>query len=105
MSKKKTPQEKKEAAYEKKNYISFHHAKSTRKSFRLKKRLSAKKLRSDTRELTAPASGVDCETACSELEDLTPKLISSGITRTKITKYNVLSLKEKVRRRIEAHRR
>ncbi len=105
MSKKKTPQEKKQAEYERKNYVSFHHAKSTRKSFRVKKRLAAKKLRSETRGLTAPASGVDCETAASELEGVTADLIRSGLTRKRIVKFNVLSLKEKVAKRTEARRR
>jgi hypothetical protein len=101
MSKKKTPPEKKEAEYGRKNYVSFHHGKSTRKNFRVQKRLASKKLRSKTSELTRHALGMNCNVAATELDEITRTLIKSGLSKKRILKSNVLSLREKVRRKAE----
>lgn len=101
MSKKKTPQEKKEAEYERKNILSFHHGKSTRKGFRVQKRLAGKKLRSKTGELTRFTRGMNCDLAANELDEVTSELVKNGVSNKRIFKSNVLSLREKVRRKTE----
>jgi hypothetical protein len=102
MSKKKTPQEKKEAEYERKNIVSFHHGKSTRKGFRVQKRLASKKLRSKTGEIARYTRGMNCNMAANELDEVTSALIKNGLSKKRIFKSNVLSLREKVRKKTEA---
>jgi hypothetical protein len=102
MSKKKTPQEKKEAAYEKDHYtFPWASPHSFRKSWKKKKNHVNRVVRRKSKNLLQQVEKSSYEKFGPEEESLTAELFRKGLGRKKLRKTGVVSLQEKINRKRE----
>jgi hypothetical protein len=98
MSKKKTPQEKKEAQYTRDHYSSpWHSPRGFRKSWKKKKNNLNRVLRRKSKGLLHSVEGRSVEELGPEEESLTSKLFEKGLLRKRIKKIGVVTIGEKVK--------
>jgi hypothetical protein len=102
MSKKKTPQEKKEAAYEKDHYtFPWASPHGFRKSWKKKKNHVNRVVRRKSENLLHQVEKSSYEKLGPEEESLTAELFRKGLGRKKLRKTGVVSLQEKINRKRE----
>jgi hypothetical protein len=102
VSKKKTPQEKKEAAYEKDHYaFPWKSPHGFRKTWKKKKSHVNRVVRRKSRNLLHQVEKRSCEKLGPEEESLTAELFRKGLSRKKLRKIGVVSLQEKIDRKRE----
>jgi len=97
MSKKKTPQEKKEAAYEKDHYtFAWKSPRGFRKGWKKKKSHVNRVVRRKSKNLLHQVKRSSYEKLGPEEESLTAELFRKGISRKKLRKVGVGNLREKI---------
>ena len=102
MSKKKTPQEKKEAAYEKDHYtFAWHSPHSFRKGWNKKKKNANRVIRRKSKGLLHAVQNSTCEDLGPEHECLTAELFRKGLSRKRLLKTGVVNLREKIKTKKE----
>lgn len=102
MSKKKTPQEKKEAAYEKDHYtFPWASPHGFRKTWKKKKSHVNRVVRRKSKNLLHQVEKASYEKLGPEDESLTAELFRKGLSRKKLRKVGVVSLQEKIERKRE----
>src|SRR6516164_7479046 len=97
MSKKKTPQEKKEAVYEKDHYtFPWASPHGFRKTWKKKKNHVNRVVRRKSKNLLHAVEKSSYEHSSPEEESLTAELFRKGLSRKKLRKVGVVTLREKV---------
>lgn len=105
MSKKKTPQEKKEAAYEKDHYtFAWRSPHGFKKSWKKKKNRVNRVVRRKSKALLHSIDGLGYNELSPEQESFTERLFRKGLSKRKLRKTGVVSLREKVEQKITDRR-
>jgi hypothetical protein len=100
MSKKKTPPEKKEAAYEKDHYtLAWYSPRGFRKTWKKKKNHRNRVVRRKSKNLLHEAEGLSLNELGPVEESLTAELFRKGLTKKKVRKTGVVNLREKIRKK------
>jgi len=101
MSKKKTPQEKKEAAYEKDHYtFAWHSPHGFQKSWKKKKKRVNRVVRRKSKALLHSVEGRSYTELSPEQDSFTDQLFRKGLSKKKLRKVGVVRLREKVTQKI-----
>lgn len=101
MSKKKTPKEKKDAAYEKDHYtFAWHSPRGFQKSWKKKKNRVNRVVRRKSKALLHSVEGLSHTELSPEQESFTDQLFRKGLNKKKLRKVGVVSLREKVEEKI-----
>ena len=101
MSKKKTPQEKKDAAYEKDHYtFAWNSPHGFPKSWKKKKNRVNRVVRRKSKALLHSIEGLSYTELSPEQESLTDQFFRKGLSKKKLRKIGVVSLREKVEQKI-----
>ena len=102
MSKKKTPQEKKKAAYEKDHYtFAWNSPHGFRKTWKKKKSRGNRVIRRKSRKLLHEVEKLAHKELGPDQESLTAELFRKGLSRQKLRKGGVVNLGEKIDRKKE----
>lgn len=106
MSKKKIPQEKKHAAYEKDHYtFAWNSPHGFRKTWKKKKRNVNRVVRRKSKTLLHSVEGRGLDDLTPEQESFTDQLFRKGLSKKKLFKTGVVSLKQKVEQKIGDRKR
>ena len=101
MSKKKTPKEKKDAAYEKDHYtFAWNSPHGFQKSWKKKKNRVNRGVRRKSKALLHSIEGLGYTELSPEQESFTDQLFRKGLSKKKLRKIGVVSLREKVEQKI-----
>jgi hypothetical protein len=101
MSKKKTPTEKKDAAYEKDHYtFAWNSAHGFQKSWKKKKNRVNRVVRRKSKALLHGIEGLSHTELSPEQESFTDQLFRKGLSKKKLRKIGVVKLREKVEQKI-----
>ncbi len=101
MSKKKTPKEKKDAAYEKDHYtFAWKSPHGFQKSWKKKKNRVNRVVRRKSKALLHSIEGQSYTELSPEQESFTDQLFRKGLSKKKLRKIGVVSLREKVEQKI-----
>jgi hypothetical protein len=101
MSKKKTPKEKKDAAYEKDHYtFAWNSPHGFQKSWKKKKNRVNRVVRRKSKVLLHSIEGLSYTELSPEQESFTDQLFRKGLSKKKLRKIGVVSLREKVEQKI-----
>ena len=102
MSKKKIPQEKKKAAYEKDHYtFAWNSPHGFRKTWKKKKSHVNRVIRRKSRNLLHEVEKLAHKELGPDQESLTAELFRKGLSRKRLRKVGVVSLREKIERKKE----
>jgi hypothetical protein len=102
LSKKKTPQEKKQAAYEKDHYaFAWSSPHGFRKTWKKKKNQINRVIRRKSKSLLHPVGNSTHDHLAPEKESLTAELFRKGLSRKKLRKTGVVNLREKIENKRE----
>ncbi len=102
MSKKKNPQDKKQAAYEKDHYtFPWSSPHGFRKTWKKKKNRLNRVVRRKAKNLLHSVENSTVESLGPEGESLTAELFRKGLNRKKLLKTGVVSVREKIERKTE----
>lgn len=97
MSKKKTPREKKEAAYERDHYtFAWYSPRGFRKTWKKKKNYRNRVVRRKAKNLLGSIQDSSLDGLSPDAESLTSELFQKGLTRMRLRKCGVVNLREKV---------
>jgi hypothetical protein len=101
MSKKKTPKEKKDAAYEKDHYtFAGNSPRGFQKSWKKKKNRVNRVVRRKSKDLLHSVEGLSYTELSPEQESFTDQLFRKGLDKKKLRKIGVVSLQEKVEQKM-----
>jgi hypothetical protein len=101
MSKKKTPKEKKDAAYEKDHYaFAWNYPHQFQKSWKKKKNRVNRVVRRKSKALLHSIEGLSYTELSPEQESFTDQLFRKGLSKKKLSKTGVVNLREKVEQKI-----
>jgi len=102
MSKKKNPQDKKQAAYEKDHYtFPWSSPHGFRKTWKKKKNHLNRVVRRKAKNLLHSVEGSSLESLGPEEESLTAELFRRGLSRKRLLKTGVVNVREKIERKTE----